>query len=78
MGSAKNKTKGDRDVKNLVELIPSQRHHLNHRLDQIYTLMEEDDKRFFEHLRGIPNHKSYGEMTETFFNFRLKVDNLNK
>jgi hypothetical protein len=51
---------------------------MNRRVDEIYTMMEEDDKTFFEYLRGIPSHKSYGEMTETFFNFRLKVDDLNK
>ena len=40
--------------------------------------MEEDDKMVFEYLRGIPNQKSYGALTEGFFNFRLKIDTLNR
>jgi hypothetical protein len=66
------------DVRPLIERIPKQRLQMNRRVDEIYTMMEEDDKTFFEYLRGIPNHKSYGEMTDSFFNFRVKVDGLNK
>jgi hypothetical protein len=40
--------------------------------------MDEDDRRFFDTLRGIPTQKTYGEMNEKFFNFRLKIDDLNK
>lgn len=41
-------------------------------------MMEEDDKVFFEYLRGIPNQKSYGAMSEGFFSFRMKIDDLNR
>ena len=41
-------------------------------------MMDENDKTYFDYLRGIPNKKSYGEMSETFFSFRLKIDDLNK
>jgi hypothetical protein len=51
---------------------------VNHKLDQVYTMMEDDEKLVFEYLRGIPNQKSYGALTEGFFNFRLKIDALNR
>jgi uncharacterized coiled-coil DUF342 family protein len=76
-GAKKNGSQS-RDIYQLIDMIPIQRHHLNHKLDQIYTMMDENDKTYFDYLRGIPNKKSYGEMTDTFFNFRLKIDDLNR
>ncbi len=64
-------------MESLLSLIPRKHNHLNHRLDQVYEMLEEDDKSFFDYLRGIPNQKSFSEMNELFFSFRLKVDGLN-
>jgi hypothetical protein len=76
-GARKNDSQ-TRDINKLIDMIPIQRHHLHHKLDQIYTMMDENDKTYFDYLRGIPNKKSYGDMTDTFFSFRLKIDDLNR
>lgn len=65
-------------LNNLINVIPVQMHHVNHKLQQTIAQFSEDDEKFLEQIRGVKTVQNFQELKEKFYNFRMAIDSLNE
>jgi len=68
----------DRNIKDLIDVVPAQHNHLQHKLQQIIIDTDIVNSRFFELMRGMPSLAKYDELNQRLINYRMTVEALNQ